>query len=597
MAIGRLTYLGKVSPSVSFAVNSQDRDYQLQMSELLEYLNANIEDSSVQDLRDELASNANPLLGAGMVGYVGRTVYDKLGDIKSLEDYGSSVVDGVTSNQDRWVAAAAANSGKEVWVPGKTYISTGNIPGFHNVKWIGPGALKRGSSTFSIDQFGSVMNTLYCAVTGSSANDGLSVNEPMASPNAAVGIWGLKYAANAAGPWKIKIAAGQYNESVIAQGFQSNKEIFLEGEYDTTTQTPLTIFDGAFGATNSGIIFTTYGWVTCKWILCRNFTTIGAGGFNIGNFGRMTIDTCHAHNNNLVGFSAAQAADLRIVGRCYMLLSAGSTGVTYYRQCTGSWSDSTGEIIVDGQNNAATTGVLVRDNSYVVAGCKLTIRNCTSQAVWIRRHSYLEVRDYEITNNNIGFDLRDLSLLAPNGGTQTLSGNTQDYSFRNFSLIWDSASNSCFGATGPSVQSPSSGVYAHVVTGKDQIGTQYLTDAATSVINIDFNKKGTLTYAQADNTLRLSLNLADAYRWGATSYFPVITDTKDLGGSVFRWANTYTNRVRPGDGTRIWTTGAGTPEGVLVAPVGSLYTRTDGGANTTLYIKETGTGNTGWVAK
>lgn len=33
------------------------------------------------------------------------------------------------------------------------------------------------------------------------------------------------------------------------------------------------------------------------------------------------------------------------------------------------------------------------------------------------------------------------------------------------------------------------------------------------------------------------------------------------------------------------------------AATGSLYTNTAGGANTTLYIKESGAGNTGWVAK
>ena len=42
---------------------------------------------------------------------------------------------------------------------------------------------------------------------------------------------------------------------------------------------------------------------------------------------------------------------------------------------------------------------------------------------------------------------------------------------------------------------------------------------------------------------------------------------------------------------------AGSPEGVITSPVGSLYMRTDGGAGTTLYVKESGTGNTGWVAK
>jgi hypothetical protein len=43
--------------------------------------------------------------------------------------------------------------------------------------------------------------------------------------------------------------------------------------------------------------------------------------------------------------------------------------------------------------------------------------------------------------------------------------------------------------------------------------------------------------------------------------------------------------------------GTGTPEGVVTAPVGSLFLRKDGGAGSTLYVKETGTGNTGWVAK
>lgn len=43
--------------------------------------------------------------------------------------------------------------------------------------------------------------------------------------------------------------------------------------------------------------------------------------------------------------------------------------------------------------------------------------------------------------------------------------------------------------------------------------------------------------------------------------------------------------------------GVGTPEGAVAAIIGSLYMRTDGGANTSLYVKESGVGNTGWVAK
>jgi hypothetical protein len=46
-----------------------------------------------------------------------------------------------------------------------------------------------------------------------------------------------------------------------------------------------------------------------------------------------------------------------------------------------------------------------------------------------------------------------------------------------------------------------------------------------------------------------------------------------------------------------WRNGNGTPEGAVVGSVGDLFTRLDGGINTTLYVKESGVAtNTGWVA-
>lgn len=44
--------------------------------------------------------------------------------------------------------------------------------------------------------------------------------------------------------------------------------------------------------------------------------------------------------------------------------------------------------------------------------------------------------------------------------------------------------------------------------------------------------------------------------------------------------------------------GRGIPEGVTQAEIGTLYLNLNGGANTTLYIKESGDKtSTGWVAK
>lgn len=51
-----------------------------------------------------------------------------------------------------------------------------------------------------------------------------------------------------------------------------------------------------------------------------------------------------------------------------------------------------------------------------------------------------------------------------------------------------------------------------------------------------------------------------------------------------------------GDGELVKVqSGIGSPEGQFVGSVGSLYLRLDGTPGSTLYVKETGTGDTGWV--
>lgn len=60
----------------------------------------------------------------------------------------------------------------------------------------------------------------------------------------------------------------------------------------------------------------------------------------------------------------------------------------------------------------------------------------------------------------------------------------------------------------------------------------------------------------------------------------------------------FVGPIRSGSNTGpTWSSGTGSPEGVVTAPVGSLFSRTDGGAGTSLYVKQSGTGNAGWAAK
>lgn len=97
-----------------------------------------------------------------------------------------------------------------------------------------------------------------------------------------------------------------------------------------------------------------------------------------------------------------------------------------------------------------------------------------------------------------------------------------------------------------------------------------------------FNNTTPIFDLQADGTLDLYGNV-----------FPMTDNSFTLGGSANRWANLFTSKTTYA--TSLFdTSGSGTPEGSVTAVVGSTYRRSDGGAGTTLYVKESGSGNTGW---
>lgn len=80
----------------------------------------------------------------------------------------------------------------------------------------------------------------------------------------------------------------------------------------------------------------------------------------------------------------------------------------------------------------------------------------------------------------------------------------------------------------------------------------------------------------------LTPGAATTYNIGSAS-LPVNDIT--IGGSLY-WTGSTVRDL----------SGAGSPEGAVTAGIGSVYRRTNGSTGTTLYIKESGTGNTGWSA-
>jgi hypothetical protein len=95
-----------------------------------------------------------------------------------------------------------------------------------------------------------------------------------------------------------------------------------------------------------------------------------------------------------------------------------------------------------------------------------------------------------------------------------------------------------------------------------------------------------------------NIGLVEAYDRLAVSANHALGSYPDPGGGVV-YANAA---VAVGNGAASstmakWRAGDGSPEGVVTGNVGDLWSRLDGGATTTLYVKTSGTGNTGWTAK
>jgi hypothetical protein len=74
--------------------------------------------------------------------------------------------------------------------------------------------------------------------------------------------------------------------------------------------------------------------------------------------------------------------------------------------------------------------------------------------------------------------------------------------------------------------------------------------------------------------------------------FP-ITREGVMSEEFFQWALEVTDAINAGQATL----GTGSPEGVVVATPGKLYSDTSAGAGGGLYVKETGDGNTGWILR
>lgn len=164
-----------------------------------------------------------------------------------------------------------------------------------------------------------------------------------------------------------------------------------------------------------------------------------------------------------------------------------------------------------------------------------------------------------------------------------------------------------YGFRPPLYSGPQSGDTIGVTNGGTTItdtkqgwGVNHLADAYVSVTGSTI---GLETYKITSNTATvITINGT----WGTTDSDVVYVVFRPMyfGAANYPWKRIYLmDDIRFGKGSSggsdvIYVKyGSGTPESSTTANIGSLYLRTDGSSGSTLYVKESGTGNTGWVAQ
>jgi hypothetical protein len=127
------------------------------------------------------------------------------------------------------------------------------------------------------------------------------------------------------------------------------------------------------------------------------------------------------------------------------------------------------------------------------------------------------------------------------------------------------------------------------------------TDGAYMGSNAVSDVRDLVGHSSVTNLLHISGNTewVTAALLEANSATNILVD--DLAGLTITSANEGILRQYNQRSTRIGPTiiriVSGSPEGVLAAAPGSLALDTTGGAGSTLFVKESGTGSTGWIAK
>jgi hypothetical protein len=474
---------------------------------------------------------------------------------------------GDNSTNDTAAIAAAIQAiavGDELYLPAGTYLTNASILNLHTARWRGPGIIKRGTDTFTVQPRHDSTNKLYVATTGNSANDGLSSSQPFARIQQAFDAM-RRYGPSLSGTWRIQVAAGTYtNQPVEVQGLLSSDYIVVAGPSVAMDAEPSVFHDGTGSSALFGMMFTHNMMVRVENIKIRNWTATDASGVLAQQCTLLWCYNVHVDNCDDAGIYAAGASRLYVQGgevqNC-------AKGIRAIHQCCFTIGQGGDGVHV----HHCEYGLHLRNMSSGVVIGDTVIEDCTVYGVQLLHFAEARFTGTTITGNAIG-----LSVIRSDwfDDGSTISGNTSR-NFENsqhqgeletelFEHLYDRGTQRHGWGGGDSWFSPSTKYHfrGEEVSGGNfnaaaRMGLEatvpvfaFLADGSGTNFSGHYYGKvgataiGQLVYRYDDNSFRVIQNSVATYRFETGGFRPNADNTQALGLVGSRWAELWVNNVR-----------------------------------------------------
>ena len=315
------------------------------------------------------------------------------------------------------------------------------------------------------------------------------------------------------------------------------------------------------------------------------------------------FSNCHFFENDGYGFNALAGTSLDL-SSCYA--RANMTGG--YRLSTVAYSTLTA-CAADDNTGAAYSLIQCFSIAMVGCGSETTLPDGVHSVVEIEGSIACTIQNYFSSTDLVGAGAGDSLIRVRDGVSRNADSNTiSGVYMQSIQVDYTVDVNTTLDCSSYVLGSVAGGLVATVLDAGNKVGQG---KGASNLRLFKPDRTLLLNYTNSTETTTLELKRGNSSaKISSISGYEDSVNEQGINFNTYSFGAVSGSKILPSgahqapntaghsfvNGVKV-ISGSGSPEGVYGAVVGSLYLRSDGGAGTSLYVKESGSSSIGWVAK